>query len=194
MSVKNLVWFALILTFLTHPALGQGPETQPSDKTLRDFKPVDFNRDIYYKNKLEFSLETGWLPNNIPFVFDFLVNSKYTSWPLHYTLVPNIPLSPMAHRQHMGLEILPRGNTTLLSADPTLRFQEPQRRDTSLSTTVSGAILSRVIGGSCPTLMRGAVSGISTPRDLPGCYMLRGRIDIHSYDGQRSAISFQSSI
>lgn len=50
----------------------------------------DFNRNIYYKNKLEYSLETGWLPNNIPFVFDFLVNSKYTTWPLHYTLVPNI--------------------------------------------------------------------------------------------------------
>jgi hypothetical protein len=50
----------------------------------------DFNRDIYYRNKLEFSLETGWLPNNIPFVFDFLVGSKYTTWPLHYTLVPNI--------------------------------------------------------------------------------------------------------
>ena len=53
-------------------------------------KRPDFNRNIYYKNKLEFSLETGWLPNNIPFVFDFLVGSKYNSWPLHYTLVPNI--------------------------------------------------------------------------------------------------------
>jgi Lipid A 3-O-deacylase (PagL) len=50
----------------------------------------DFNRNIYYKNKLEFSLETGWLPNNIPFVFDFIVGSTYNSWPLHYTLVPNI--------------------------------------------------------------------------------------------------------
>jgi hypothetical protein len=53
-------------------------------------KLPDFNRNIYYKNKLEFSLETGWLPNNIPFVFDFIVGSKYNSWPLHYTLVPNI--------------------------------------------------------------------------------------------------------
>lgn len=50
----------------------------------------DFNRNFYYRNKLEFSLETGWLPNNIPFVFDFLVDSAYTTWPLHYTLVPNI--------------------------------------------------------------------------------------------------------
>jgi hypothetical protein len=50
----------------------------------------DFNRDIYYRNKLEFSLEAGWLPNNIPLVFDFLVGSPYTTWPLHYTLAPNI--------------------------------------------------------------------------------------------------------
>jgi hypothetical protein len=52
-------------------------------------KLPDFNRDIYYRNKLEFSLETGWLPKNIPFVFDFLVHSPYTTWPLHYTLAPN---------------------------------------------------------------------------------------------------------
>jgi hypothetical protein len=48
-----------------------------SDKPSRDSKP-DFNRDIYYRNKLEFSFESGWLPNNIPLVFDFLVGSPYT--------------------------------------------------------------------------------------------------------------------
>jgi hypothetical protein len=61
----------------------------PSDKSPRDFKP-DFNRDIYYRNKLEFSFESGWLPNNVPLVFDFLVGSPYTAWPLHYTMQPNI--------------------------------------------------------------------------------------------------------
>src|SRR5690349_5023732 len=30
----------------------------------------DFNREIYYRNKLEFSLDAGWLPINIPFPFD----------------------------------------------------------------------------------------------------------------------------
>ena len=53
-------------------------------------KPADFNRDIYYRNKLETSVESGYLPINIPFVFDFLINSPYTQWPLKYTLVPNI--------------------------------------------------------------------------------------------------------
>ncbi len=38
----------------------------------------DFNRSIYYKNKFEFSLQTGWLPTNIPFVFDFLLGAAIT--------------------------------------------------------------------------------------------------------------------
>ena len=70
----------------------------------------DFNRDIYYKNKVEQSLETGWLPNNIPFVFDFLVGSRYTTWPLHYTLVPNIASVRWQLDNIWGWKIF-RGNT-----------------------------------------------------------------------------------
>lgn len=50
----------------------------------------DFNEDIYYKNKLEFSLETGILPVNIPFVYNFITGDSYTRRPLNYTLVPNV--------------------------------------------------------------------------------------------------------
>lgn len=75
-------------------------------------KLPDFNRDIYYRNKLEFSLETGWLPNNIPFVFDFLVGSKYSTWPLHYTLVPNIASLRWHIDNIWGRSIL-RGNTDM---------------------------------------------------------------------------------
>jgi hypothetical protein len=70
----------------------------------------DFNRDIYYKNKVEQSLETGWLPNNIPFVFDFLVGSRYSTWPLHYTLVPNIASVRWQLDNIWGWKIF-RGNT-----------------------------------------------------------------------------------
>ncbi len=68
-------------------------EATPSSSVARvsqQGKAHDFNRETYYRNKLEFSLETGWLPINIPFVFDFVVKSPYTTWPLHYTMVPNI--------------------------------------------------------------------------------------------------------
>jgi hypothetical protein len=53
-------------------------------------KPPDFNRDIYYKNKLEFSLDGGWLPTNIPLPFDFASGDPYNTYPLKYTLVPII--------------------------------------------------------------------------------------------------------
>jgi len=92
MSMRNLKPFALILACLTHPALslGQDPKSRPSDGILQDSKATDFNTSIYYKNKLEFSLETGWLPVNIPWPFDFLTLGSYDETPLKYTLVPII--------------------------------------------------------------------------------------------------------
>ena len=56
----------------------------------RPLPPDDFNRSIYYRNKLEFSLDGGWFPINIPFPFDFMLNSQYNTYPLKYTLVPVI--------------------------------------------------------------------------------------------------------
>ncbi|MGP8251029.1 MAG: acyloxyacyl hydrolase [Terracidiphilus sp.] len=82
--------FAPCVALLTHLAIGQGYATPPSSNFFHFRDPADFNRNIYYKNKLEFSLETGWLPNNIPFPFNFVVGDSYITWPLHYTLVPNI--------------------------------------------------------------------------------------------------------
>ena len=61
MSKRNPALFTLLLACLTHPTLsfGQDSAIQPSDRSFRDSKPADFNSSIYYKNKLEFSLETG---------------------------------------------------------------------------------------------------------------------------------------
>jgi lipid A 3-O-deacylase PagL len=50
--------------------------------------PPDFNRNIYFRNKLEFSFDLGWLPVNIPFPFDVLEGDPYDLYPLRYTLVP----------------------------------------------------------------------------------------------------------
>jgi hypothetical protein len=92
MSVQNLAFYTLVLACITHPApcLGQDSEGQPSDEILRNSKLADFNGSIYYKNKLEFSLETGWHPINIPWPFDFLVGDEYDFPGLYYTLVPTI--------------------------------------------------------------------------------------------------------
>ncbi len=69
---------------------GEDSKNQPSAKKLRSSKPPDFNRDIFYRNKFEFSLDGGWLPINIPFPFDFLLSDQYQLYPLKYTLVPII--------------------------------------------------------------------------------------------------------
>jgi Lipid A 3-O-deacylase (PagL) len=110
MTRQHLVLSSLILVYLTQPALSKGQEStsttqpltiQPSremPRGLRKPKRPDFNRSIYYKNKLEFSLDYGWLPINIPWPFDFFAGSGYNQTPLKYTLEPNIA----SLRWHMG--------------------------------------------------------------------------------------------
>lgn len=51
-------------------------------------KPRDLSRSIYYRNKLEFSLDAGYLPINVPFPLDVFVGDYYNTYPLKYTLVP----------------------------------------------------------------------------------------------------------
>lgn len=70
--------------------LGDDAKSEASVEVARPPKPADFSRDFYYKNKLDLSLETGYLPVNIPFAFDFLLGDGYNMTPLKYTLRPNI--------------------------------------------------------------------------------------------------------
>lgn len=86
----------------TKQAAGDEPEQAgPADKSAEVVKPtsvaiiqnskvVDLNQILYHKNVLEFSLEGGWLPINIPFVFDVFLGDGYTMTPLKYTLIPVI--------------------------------------------------------------------------------------------------------
>ncbi len=69
----------------------------------------DFNDDIYYRNKLEFSLESGFLPANIPFVYNFLFGDSYARWPMNYTLVPTFA-SLRWQRANIGGPWMLRGN------------------------------------------------------------------------------------
>jgi hypothetical protein len=107
----------LFLACLIQPALSMGQSSMvlPSGgvtPVYRRTQSADFNTDIYYRNKLELSFETGALPINIPFVFDVFEGNNYTQKPLHYTLVPIFP----SLRWHMGAIRGPgvlRGNTDL---------------------------------------------------------------------------------
>jgi hypothetical protein len=103
-------------------AIGQGPFTSivPDAPDFNDTgvvhrlqdvarKRPDFNQDIFYRNKVEISVESGYLPANIPFVFNFVTGDTYTTWPLKYTLVPAI-LSLRWHIDNIGGPPILRGN------------------------------------------------------------------------------------
>jgi hypothetical protein len=64
--------------------------TKPAVVSVRNPKTPDLDRRFYYKNKIEFSLDGGWLPINIPFVFDVFLGDAYNMTSLKYTLVPII--------------------------------------------------------------------------------------------------------
>lgn len=70
--------------------LSSDSRIEPIEKPRRTQKPPDFNRDIFYRNKLEFALDAGWLPINVPFPFDVFEGDPYNLYPLRYTLVPVI--------------------------------------------------------------------------------------------------------
>jgi hypothetical protein len=72
-------------------------------------KRPDRNLDIYYRNRREFSLDVGWHPVNIPFIYDFAVGGGYNMTPLKYTLVP-IVASLRWHVTNVGWRWIFRGN------------------------------------------------------------------------------------
>jgi hypothetical protein len=62
----------------------------PSTAVVRPPSQPELDRSVYYRNKLEFAFDSGWLPKNIPFVFDVFLGDAYTMTSLKYTLVPLI--------------------------------------------------------------------------------------------------------
>jgi len=81
-------------------------------KGSRDSELPDLNRGIFYRNKLEFSLDVGWLPINIPFPFDILEGDAYNLYPLRYTLIP-VVASLRWHLSNVGGPWALRGNWDL---------------------------------------------------------------------------------
>ena len=88
---------------------------QPLATRSRKAKPRDLNRDIYYRNKFEFSLDGGWLPINVPFPLDIFVGDVYNTYPLKYMLVPIIA-SLRWHMNDLGGPRILRGNWDLTAS------------------------------------------------------------------------------
>jgi hypothetical protein len=80
-------------SLLAPPRPGELQSTDATDKAPSPVitprpQPSELSRDVYYRNRLEFALEIGYLPINIPFVFDVFLGDGYNMTPLKYTLVP----------------------------------------------------------------------------------------------------------
>ena len=108
---------------------GEDSKNPASFERLPVSKPADFNEDIYYRNKLEFSLDGGWHPINIPFPLDIFVGDAYNTYPLKYTLVPIFA----SLRWHMGglwgpvilrgnLDLTFTGSVTAIPRGPETRY------------------------------------------------------------------------
>lgn len=112
--------------------LGSKPEEDSRIQPVVEVPPKsqrsDFNRNIYFRNKLEFSLEGGWLPINIPFPLDVFEGDPYNLYPLRYTLVPVIASLRWHIDDIWGPQIL-RGNWDLtFSGSATAISRGPETR------------------------------------------------------------------
>lgn len=81
---------------------GSTPVVQPNHQP-------ELDPGVYYRNKLEFAFDSGYLPINIPFVFDVFLGDAYTRAPLDYTLVPLV-FSLRWHIDDVGGPWIFRGN------------------------------------------------------------------------------------
>ncbi len=106
-----------------------GESSRPPAKVVHPSKPTESHESVYNRNSLEFALETGWHPVNIPFVYDFAVGGGYNMTPLKYTLVPVIA-SLRWHVNDVGGPWILRGNfdftfsgsITLIPRGPETRY------------------------------------------------------------------------
>jgi Lipid A 3-O-deacylase (PagL) len=115
MMPKQKPWlFAVLLACLIQPASSVAADltAQSSVQISSPARPADFTQDIYYRNKLEFSLETGVLPINTPSVLDLIARGRDWQSPLDYTLVP-IFSSLRWQIDPLGGPGILRGNTDL---------------------------------------------------------------------------------
>jgi hypothetical protein len=92
------------------------PKTDPRNENAKSSAMItqhrarsDRNFDIYYRNRTEFSLDVGWHPINVPFIYEFAVGDSYNMTGLRYTLVP-IVASLRWHVTNVGWRWIFRGN------------------------------------------------------------------------------------
>lgn len=122
----DIRWYAGIALSLAGFALSTPSFAQPVNVTAPVSEPVDFNRQVYYKNKLEIAFDAGYLPDNTKFIFDIFERQSEPRTPLNYTLVP-LSLSLRWHLYDISGPGILRGNTDVtFSGNYTVIPQGPE--------------------------------------------------------------------
>ena len=112
--MRKLIAFCaslVCLALVAAPSFAEDSRAEPSpDRTVDE--PTDFNREIYYKNKLELALDEGWLWYNTPLILDPLLGEGFHQYPglPSYTLAPLI-FSLRWHIYDISGRSFWRGNT-----------------------------------------------------------------------------------
>jgi opacity protein-like surface antigen len=112
MNIRSLIVSTLSMAYLALPssAFSQELTIQPFDGTIAYSEAADFNREIYYRNKLELGFDAGYFPYNSQFIFQSLEGENWPQVPLNYTLVP-LTLSLRWQLDDIGGPWMLRGNT-----------------------------------------------------------------------------------
>jgi hypothetical protein len=106
-----------------------GRAESPSRAVVRPNNQPELDGGVYYRNRLEFAFDAGWLPINIPFVFDVFLGDAYTRAPLDYTLVPlvaslrwhmNDVAGPWIFRGNWDMTV--SGSITVIPRGPETRY------------------------------------------------------------------------
>jgi len=114
MNIRTLIAGTLALASLTlhTPAFAEEAGIQQVQGSSAQSEPEDFNRKIYFKNKLEFAADAGFLNNNMPFIFNTFTEGTWDRprGAPDYTLIP-LTLSLRWHLDDLGGPWFLRGNT-----------------------------------------------------------------------------------
>jgi opacity protein-like surface antigen len=98
--------------FACGAASAEETPTQQAGQASAPQEPEDFNRKIYFKNKLEFAADAGYYFYNTKFIFDFMEGKNWNRPDVFpdYTLIPII-LSLRWHLYDINGPWFLRGNT-----------------------------------------------------------------------------------
>jgi opacity protein-like surface antigen len=115
MNIRIVTTILLVAgLFVCSAALAEDTPQQQTVGIPTSSEVEDFNRRIFYKNKLEFSFDVGVLPINTEFLFQSFEGQNWRKSPLDYTLIP-LTAAVRWHIYDINGPSFLRGNTDLIA-------------------------------------------------------------------------------